>query len=435
MLSRTVGTAVRHEAHVVYLIVALFVTLAGIAAVLQPRLYGANGSVLVTPATFLDPASTDALPELSDTIVAVATSPAVLRGTAAAYTQAAANPAAAAARREQATVDWLRRHVAVSPAGTSSLLQVSARAPHADDARDLADAEMRSLQHFVRDARPLSAAGAAGDPPGIRLVVVSAGRAMGLVSPKPVRNSLVGLALGVIVGCVVALLLSRRRRREYPRRLAEELGASWLGTVHLGAAGRAVHTFFEGVAASERLPGQVALVTGTASAATIARTARDAVLVLNERARRALLVDGELGVRAIGRQLERARQPEVVNAPAGDWASLPAPSRPAELVAPLDGAKPETRSRSAALVRPGGASGALWPEYEFVVLSGPSAGRSDELLPIMGALHSVVLLIEPGARPSDVDALRVLAREAAAVRAAVTVIGVMDTDAQASSSS
>ena len=435
MLSRTVRTAVRHEAHVVYLIVALFLTLAGIAVVLQPRLYGASGSVLVSPATFLDPASTDALPELSGTIVALATSPAVLRGTAAAYTQAATGPAAAAARREQATGAWLRRHLAVSPAGTSSLLQVSAKAPRSDDARDLADAEMWSLQRFVRDARPLTAGRGAGDPSGIRLVIVSGSEAEGLVSPKPLRDSFAGLATGLIVGCAVAVLLSRRRRRDFPRRLAAELGVSWLGTVTPAAAGRMARTFLEGVAASERLPGQVALVTGGAPAGTIARTAQDAVLALNDRARRGLLVDGELGVRAIGRQLQRARQPDVVEAPTGDWASLPAPSRPAELVARLDGAPPDPRRHPAELVRLGGTSGALWPEYDFVVLSGPAAGRVDELLPIMGALHSIVLLIGPTARPSDVDAIRALARRAAAVRAAVTVIGVIETDAQASSSS
>ena len=436
MLSRTVRTAVVQEAHVVYGSLAVFVAIAGIATLLQPRLYGAKRSVIVSPATFLDPATTDALPAMSSTIATLATSPAVLRRTAIAYTQAATNPAAAAARRKQATAAWLRRHIELRPAGTSSLLEVSATAPRREDAGDLATAETVSLQRFISDARPGSAGSGRGGPAGIRLVTVSGSRSQGLVSPNPIRNGLAGLAIGLIAGCALAVFLTGGLRRKTPGQVAEGLGIPWLGTFAPERAGDVARAFLEKVAASQRLPGHVALVTGVTPGDAIDQVAHDTVRALNERATRGLLLDGELGVRAIRRRL---LPPPDFNAigtlPAdsqGDWTALPAPLPPAPFPGRANADPPGPPGRPLELLRREVASSDLWPEFEFVVLSGPGAVRVDDLAPLMGALDCIVVLVGAAPGPTDLDALRALVREAELGRAAVGVIGIVESEGNAS---
>jgi capsular polysaccharide biosynthesis protein len=431
MLSRTVRTAVIQEAHIVFASVAVCVAIAGIAALVQPRSYGAKRSVIVSPATFLDPATTEALPALSGTIATVATSPAVLRRTAIAYTQAATDPAAAAARREQATPAWLRRHIELRPAGTSSLLEISATAPRREDAGDLATAEMVSLQGFIGDARPGSAR---GGPAGIRLVPVSGSRTQGLVSPNPIRNGLAGVFVGLIAGCALVVLLTSWRRRKTPGQAAAELGIPWLGTFAPERAGDVARAFLEKVAASQRLPRHVALVTGVAPGAAIDQVAHATVWALNERATRALLLDGELGARAIRRRLLPPPGASAVDTlpgdSPGDWTAVPAALAPAPLAGRPHADPLSLPGQPLELVRREVASSDPWPEWEFVVLSGPGAVRVDALAPLMRALDCIVVLVGAAPEPTELSALRSLVREAEIGRAAVGVIGVTESESQ-----
>jgi hypothetical protein len=380
---------VRREARVVYLTVAVFLAIGGIATLRQPILQGAKGSLLASPTTFLDPAGTDALPELSDTILALGESRAVLSDAASAYTQQATDLQTRARRIAQATPAWLRSHIDLRPAGTSSVIEVSATARRAADARDLADAEMTALRGFVATARTRVAG---DDRPGLRLLIVSPARPQGWVSPRPVRNAVVALLAGLIAGCAMAVVVARRRRRSVPGRVARELSVPWLGTATPAQAGAVVSRFLEGVAASERRPGHVALVTGGAPAEAIAEVAENTVGALNGRTRRGLLVDGGLAARAV----KRRRKPAQVLLPA------PAPRAWSEAPVPAE----------------------LEPWHEFVVLNGPRARRLREVLPLAGAVHSVVLLVDGSLSPEDFGALRQLAREAEDVRVVVGVIGV-----------
>ena len=64
--------------------------LAGLLATLaQADRFAAEGSVVVSPARFLDPDGTDALPALTDTVVELSSREAVLEPTGAAYIDAA----------------------------------------------------------------------------------------------------------------------------------------------------------------------------------------------------------------------------------------------------------------------------------------------------------------------------------------------------------
>jgi hypothetical protein len=431
--SRTVRTALRDQAHVVYWTVALFLAISGVAMVLKPRLYGGSGSVLVSPTAFLDPSTTDSLPELSATLVDLATRPAVLRGTAAAYTQLADGPEAAARRRD-VTDRWLRRHIELQPVGTSSVLEVSAKAPRPDDARDLAAAEMSSLQRFVNEARPTPAGSDRDDPGGIKLLIVSASRQQGLVSPRPLRDTGVALVIGLITGCALVMLRSRRQRRP-PRRLAAALGVPWLGTFSPSEAGTGAREFLQNVAASQRRVGHVTLITGASPDDATDRVATATVLALNERATRGLLVDGELGARALRRLVER---PAAAGLPAsaerGAWSTPPARADQAQLTTWSAIEQPDARRPSGELAAGGTARSHLWPDFEFVILSGPDVVRASRLGPLLGAMHCVVVLVGPTVWPGELEAIRALARDAESVRAVVGIMGIADSGSQLRSS-
>ena len=275
-----------------------------------PRLYGADGSVLVSPATFLDPGSSDALPSSRTRSSLLATSPAVLRAhRGLRIRNSATNPATAAARRRQATQAVAAAPFAVSPVGTSSLLEVVATAPESEAARDLASAQMSSLQRFVAGARARHAGGA------VRIGSRSRGsRSAGLASPRPIRDSFIGLAGGLLAGLRSGRAAGPQApAREPGSRVAGAVGVPWLGTftpAQAGPAGERVPRTCRGLAAPAR-----------ASGARHRRRARRGDRpgragarwqALNERATRGLLVDGELGVRAHAPKLSAERRGAVL---------------------------------------------------------------------------------------------------------------------------
>jgi capsular polysaccharide biosynthesis protein len=416
--NRSVLTSVRRQPRAVLVTVVLCVAVAAAATALQPRLYEATGSVLVSPVAFLDPTSSATLPELSDTVVALASSRAVLRRAAVAYADEANDPRTRARRLRQGTEQWMRDRVALRPRGTSTVIEVSATARSQDDALALAASEIASLRRFVDKARTGRAR--AGARPGIALVPVSEAAPRGRVSPTPVRNLSVGLIGGGLLGCLVALVVDRWRRRGTPQRVATQLGVPWLGTVSAAPgdaarAGTVLRRFLESLEGSARAGTRVALIAGSAPVETVAGVAEEAVGALNGRARRALLVQGDVGVWGIRRRLQKEPQRDAFVTHGGGG-----------------GRVSENESHTfGELQRPA----ALWLEYEFVVIGAPAAAPMEDVRAVVPAIDCLVLTVTEEVSQADLAAVRVLAQDALAARAAVGLLGVAEGGAAVSASS
>jgi hypothetical protein len=361
----------RRQGDIVLLTVVVALVLAAGLTALQPERYAATASVVLSPVAFLEPGASDAMPALADTVIAVAQSPAVLRDTGAAYAAAAPDAATRAERRSTATGAWLRDHVALRPVGTSAVLEITATAGTPGDAQALANAAVTTLVGFITDLRDRTTPPGNPDRVGVRAVTTSTGERDGWVSPSPLRNEAIAVLVGLLIGSALALWVDRRSRRAAPRRVAAALRLPWLGTVpaaeHDGADGRALRHFLEALKAAERSPGHVALVTGSGPSKDISHVARSAVRSLNGSTNRALILDGA----AVGHAL-----------------------------------------------------GHRWPEYAFVVISGPSTTRGAELLALARRADSVVLAVSGDDPRVELDRLRAVARAAADGGAAVGVVGV-----------
>jgi capsular polysaccharide biosynthesis protein len=194
----------------------------------QPTEYGAVGTVLVSPGDgFLDPGTADALPALTDTVARLAKTPVVLRSTATSFANAAEpNAALAHERRDTATIDWLRQHLSARQVGTSSIIEISGTARTQRAAIHLTRSSINTLTAIVNSATPGKATA------GIVLRVFSDAEATGRASPTPVRNALIGVNAGLVLGVALALLLgaSRKGVRD-PRAIAAALGVPFLGVV------------------------------------------------------------------------------------------------------------------------------------------------------------------------------------------------------------
>lgn len=413
------GTTVRPGVAAVLLSVTLALLVAVVVTLLQPRLEGARGEVLISPVAFLDPGATDSLPALSDTIVQLGTSPTVLRRAAAAFEAGAAGPAARSARRAQATDAWLRRHVELRPVGTSSVVEIRTSAPRARDAVDLAAAESGALAQVIEEAR--TGARGAGSP-GIRLVALSPGRAVGPVGRHAVRNGVVAVIVGALAGWPLAIVLARRRRRRTAPAFAAHLAVPWLGATTPGGAdvpGAAAASLLNALLAVRYPPCVVGIVTGNARAQDLATIADATVRALNQSGRRALLVHGASEERGIADGLVASRRRVKAAVQAGADGSGAARAR-------------EATARDAAALRSRPPVAELWPGYGFVVLHGPTG----DALPPASDADCLLLVVDGDASPQDLSAMRTLAERASARRTVVGVVGVTgDDDAQRSSSS
>ena len=279
--------------------IVLCVLAALVATAAQPEEYRATGTVLVSPQRFLETEGTDALPALTENVIRLSFTEAILVPAAQAYVAAADSAAERAERRETATLPWLRDHITVREVGQSSVIEISGTAPTQADAQDLTESVVESLTAFVTKAR---AGGDATDPSsGQALIVLSTGEPKGQVSPSPVRNLLVGINAGLLLGLVLALAFGRQRLRSEPGNVAADLDVPLLGLITPRRSDGAIalrppQRLLQILQSSDRAV--VVLLTGTGSGGRITNFAEELGRALNAGRNRAVLVNGELAGRS-----------------------------------------------------------------------------------------------------------------------------------------
>lgn len=186
---------------------------------LQDTAYSARATIVLSP---LDAATADELPRLAPTVARLLRSDRVLVEARPVYL--ALSPRA---RLDGVAPDDLRSRLTVRVPRDTSLFEVNGEGPTQLDATALVRAVVRSAAGGVSElgARPTPRAGDA--PPPLRLEAFGPTVPEGKVSPTPVRNLIVGVNLGLLLGIVGALLLrDPRRARTRADDLAELLEAS-----------------------------------------------------------------------------------------------------------------------------------------------------------------------------------------------------------------
>ena len=165
----------------------------------QSTLYEARSTVVVSPGTkFLDPQDADSFPRITTTVEEIALTQRVLQATAARLRQSGF---------VVPSLDWLRDHLRLSVSGDTPVLSIAGVAGDARLARLVSSAETDAL------TRAISAA-SANQPRGLTLTVFSKGEDRGKIQPKPLRNVLLGVNAGLLIGCLLAwYLVSRSRTR------------------------------------------------------------------------------------------------------------------------------------------------------------------------------------------------------------------------------
>jgi len=187
---------------------------------LQPTTYRAQAIVALSP---LDPTTADELPRLTPTVARILRSDPVLLDARKEY--AAASPDEDPART---TPKDLRARTAVTVPRDTSLFEVTADGPTQADADALARAVVAAASRRVSSLgdRP-KARTRTGETVPLSLDVFGPPVAEGKVSPTPMRNLIVCINIGLIVGIVgAALLRDPRRARMRADDLASLLNAS-----------------------------------------------------------------------------------------------------------------------------------------------------------------------------------------------------------------
>jgi capsular polysaccharide biosynthesis protein len=375
--------------------VAVGLALGVLATLLQAEQYKATGSVVVTPAKFLDPNSADQLPTLTNTVQRLAGTTAVLAPAAREYVRLARNGVTRAQRRSVASPDWLSKHLSVAQQGDSSIIEISGVGATQVDAVDLTKSTVTTLARVVNSfgipTKVASGADAGSD--GISIKVFTLARERGQVSPTPVRNVLVGANVGLIVGIVAALLLgiSRHRLRRTVD-ISEELGVPVLGEIGVrGGSLDADPGFFEAATALERAWGQSAralvLLTGTVDARSLALVAAALVRALERVGMRAVLVDAndEIAVAGVSSEDE-----VLVRIHGGSrWSqsvAVPQPDAP----------------------RPGVALEQAAATDAVVIVAGPSLDQPGELVRLVHTADHAIVVAHRGVSPDDLRSARML---------------------------
>lgn len=394
--------------------------LAAIATVGQPSLYGAKGAVVLSPERFLQSEGTDALPALTENVVRLSSTEAVLIPASRAFAQAGDDFAERTSRQRTATLSWLRDHIRVEKVGTSSVVEVTGRASTQEAAIDLTRSAVESLTRFVRDTR----GDATGEPaPPSGLIILSAAEAEGQVSPTPLRNFFVAINAGVLLGLLLALGFGRSRLRGDARQLASHLGVPLL-TAQQGRRGNE-----EAVTAAQRLleslqsrhaGSLVVLLTGPADSDSIAHAAkRLGAAICLATGKRALLVDADLGERAMSWQLRLADRPGLSDLMTSDVDARDLEESIVPLYGPNEesgalsvlpagppGPTPINQRRIAALVEQ------LDEAFHFVIVTGPSVDKTSDLLALVSAAHYCLLVTDGSISPQRLEGARVLRQDA-----------------------
>lgn len=425
--SRTVGSWIREiragwPALAGTVVVCL--VLAVVATIRQPDLYGATGAVVVSPERFLQSEGTDALPALTENVVRLSSTQAVLLPAAQAYARAGGTPDETAERRRTATLKWLRDHVKVQEVGTSSVVEITGTATTRDQAMDLTRSVVEALTRFVRETRGDQPSPTGEPEPPSGLIVLSSAESEGRVSPTPVRNLFVGLNLGLLIGALLALVLGRARLRSDPSHVADSLGVPLLAVARGGRGGEE-----EAITAAQRvLEGRardgsmVVLLTGTANPDRIAQVAtRLGVSLCLGTGKRALLVDGDLSGRAMSRQLRLADRPGVsdllvpgVNSNELEQSVVPLyePSDESATMAVLPAGPPVDVGDATDIARFPSVIEPLKDEFDFFVVTGPDVTKTNELFALVSTSQYCLLVTDGGVSPQRLAAARALRQDA-----------------------
>ena len=363
----------------------------------QPEEYGAEGTLVVSPARgFLDPQNSDSLPTLTKTVDQIAGTPAVRRRTGALYADLARDPETAARRRATASPSWVQAHVDATQEGGSSIIRIVGTAGSQADATDLTKAAVDALSQSVNTGVDPRTGG------GLRVrafEVLSEGK----VSPTSARNLALGACGGLILGLLAALALGTLRRRLWnPRELAAVAGLPLLGVIERTDDDVPL-AVIEARSRLERLRGPdgalATLVLGTSSDVAASAVATRLAQALHA----SVLVDADLTgggpTKTLGLDDARGysdvlqgndKALEIVvssngdSGPALDVLPLGTPADPT--VAAVNARRLDATLRALTLVR------------EHVVVAGPSLEVPSEAMALASATDCSILVLRRGAR-------------------------------------
>jgi capsular polysaccharide biosynthesis protein len=167
---------------------------------LMPRQEGASATVLpVAAGGALDPASGD-LPRVAGSVQLLAQSDPVLQRAAEIY--AASGPG-----RSAPPLEDMRSRISATIPGEGALVTIRATAATSEEAVALGQAELEALSGIVAALTPAGSNG-----PGVSISAVGPPMPMGVVSPRPIANAVLGGVAGLFLGLGIVLLLPGVRR-------------------------------------------------------------------------------------------------------------------------------------------------------------------------------------------------------------------------------
>ena len=390
-------------------VVAAALAGASLLTLAQPTRYGAKGTLIVSPVRgFLDPTGAGNLTTIADTIRRLPSTTELTANTLQRY-QRAARSEATAQQRRNVSQDWIRARVGADRIPGSSMVEVHGTAATQADAVDLTRAAVAALAAYVNESPSSALPGQF--PAGVSVLTPTIGEPEGKVSPAPLRNTLIGLNAGVLVGALAALAVGLGRRKlRRPGEVAEELGVPVLGVVRGSRRPRPLAD--RGVAAArarlyaKTTPHTVLLLTGTATAKRIAQVGEELARSVLDSGRTALLVDADLSARAVTRMMELDLEPGLSTILAG--ADKPASSFECEgrraptlsIVPVLPSGEHELADPATALSRHQlvDAFDDLRDRYDYVVVVGPRLDRLPEVISLSSAVDLTILVVPRGVR-------------------------------------
>jgi Mrp family chromosome partitioning ATPase len=395
---------------------ALCLFLALVATAGQPELFGAKGSVVVSPQRFLEAEGTDALPALTENVVRLSSTPAVLIPAARDYIAAGQGPERQK-RRDETTLKWMRDHLRVREVGQSSVIEIIGSASTQDEAGDLSRATVNSLTRFVTAARRDSETTANGQAPPGGLIVLAAGEPEGQASPTPARNLAVGLNAGLLLGILAAIALGRQRLRGSPENVATELGIPLVGTLsrRRSANRRAVAGAQRVVEVTRGSLGGpvVVLVTGTVSSRQSVAFAQALAGSLEESGHRAVLVDGDLRDHVMTSRMGLIDHPGVSSlvTVGSEERRLDVPlyqdGEGTVAVVPA-GVDAERRAGTLDTRRLNSVLEQLEEDFEYVVLTSPPLFKLPEVLELLSASDYCLVVTDERLSAKGIDAVQLL---------------------------
>lgn len=211
----------------VALIIVITVATAMAYTLTQPKVYAADASGFVTAGTSTDPA----LGQVNDSLA---------KSRAASYvdiasSRAVADLAISALGLDQSAASLIGQISVEQPVNTV-LIKVSARASSPESAQKLADAWVTALSTRVAELENPSDSdqlGVLGVEP-----VEAAALPQAPVSPRPMRNLMIGALLGALIGLGYAVLRSRLDRRlRSPEDVERRFGVAIVGRLPVATSG------------------------------------------------------------------------------------------------------------------------------------------------------------------------------------------------------